>query len=186
HGDVRPLTGAFAPRGATTACATTAGATTACATTAGATTAPDAEAAEAAKQAPRRSLHDRRASPEPGFAVQATRILRRAPDTALAAGAIQVPAGGTPVNELGIVAWDGTPPLRLRASPTITTANVIGFLGFNTRVQVIQRFPGDWLLVATLDGKTGFCDRKHVWYAPEHKMPEPNARLHKVPHGEQG
>src|SRR5262249_20874107 len=57
---------------------------------------------------------------------------------------------------------------------------------FNTHVQVMQSFASDWLLVATLDGKMGYCARPYVWFAPAHKMPEPNAKLHKVEAGEPG
>lgn len=123
----------------------------------------------------------------PTVAVQLAATLLRSPEPgATAASPLRVPAGGTPVNEIGIVAWDKQPALRLRSSPSTTENNIIGSLLFNTHVQVIQRFLGDWLLVATLDGKMGFCGRQYVWYPPEHKMPEPNARLHKVAGGDKG
>lgn len=119
-------------------------------------------------------------------AVQSISTLFRAPVPGASLGPLGVPAGGVQVNEIGIVAWDGQPALRLHASPGSSDNDVIGSLPFNTRVQVIQRFSGDWLLVAMLDGKMGFCARQHVWYPPEHKMPEPNARLHKVVAGDEG
>jgi hypothetical protein len=81
---------------------------------------------------------------------------------------------------------DGQPALRLRSTPSTADSNIVASLPFNTRVQVIQRFPGDWLLVATLDGRTGFCARSYVWYPPDHKLPEPNARLHQVEPGDHG
>jgi len=127
------------------------------------------------------------ASSGPAASVQASRAVLRAADPAVvAAGPLPAPPGGVPVNEIGIVAWDKQPALHLRSSPRTANDNVIASLPFNTHVQVMQRFPGDWLLVATLDGKTGFCAREHVWYAPEHQLPEPNARLHRVAHGDDG
>jgi hypothetical protein len=81
---------------------------------------------------------------------------------------------------------DGQPALRLRSTPSTADSNIVASLPFNTRVQVIQRVPGDWLLVATLDGRTGFCARSYVWYPPDHKLPEPNARLHQVEPGDHG
>lgn len=100
---------------------------------------------------------------------------------------VEVAPGGVAVNEIGIVAWDRTPELRLRSTPNNgSDDNIIGTLPFNTHVQVMQSVPGDWVLVATLDGKIGYCARTYVWYPPAHKLPEPNAVLHKVESGESG
>lgn len=135
------------------------------------------------------------ASPQPSMrsiwgvssaSLSAQTLMLRSPIEGAANMPLRIPPGGQAINELGIVAWDGAPALRLRSSPTTTANNATGELAFNTRVQVLQRFPGDWLLVATLDGKLGFCAQQHVWYAPAHKAPEPNARLHKVAQGERG
>lgn len=97
-----------------------------------------------------------------------------------------IPAGGESVNQLGIVIYDGTPQLRLRGSPSTTDDNIVGSLPFNTRVQVIKRFPGDWLFVSTSDGRMGYCAATWVWSGPEHPLPEPNARLHRVDAGAAG
>jgi hypothetical protein len=111
----------------------------------------------------------------------------RAPATGSGANAVVVPAGGKPVNEIGLVARDQEPQLRMRSSmSTANDSNILATLPFNTRVQVMQAFPGDWLLVATADGRLGYCARQYIWYAPEHKLPEPNAKLHKVQGGTAG
>jgi hypothetical protein len=97
-----------------------------------------------------------------------------------------IPPGGTQIDEIGIVAWDDAPPLRLRASAATGDANVIGSLAFNTRVHVIKRFPGDWLFVASGDGRLGYVAAQYVWFGPSHPLPEPNARLHRVEPGVAG
>ena len=111
----------------------------------------------------------------------------RAPATGRGANPLVVPAGGKPVNEIGLVARDQEPQLRMRSSmSTANDSNILATLPFNTRVQVMQAFPGDWLLIATADGRLGYCARQYIWYAPEHKLPEPNAKLHKVQGGTAG
>ena len=53
----------------------------------------------------------RRSSADPAVTPSPTRIILRAPrapDAAAVATVIHIPAGGTPVNEIGVVAWDGT------------------------------------------------------------------------------
>jgi len=142
----------------------------------------EAEAAEEAGDHARQ----RPVSNAAAVSVQSATTLLRAPDPTATAAPLKVPPGGTPIHQIGIVAWDGHPPLRLRSSASTTEDNVVASLPFNTHVQVIQRFPGDWLLVATLDGKMGFCARPYVWSAPEHKLPEPSAKLHKVDGGDKG
>lgn len=131
----------------------------------------------------------------PGFVPGATRF---APAVHRAAVALQdeggrcvgpptaIPQDGQAVNDIGIVMHDGTPQLRLRGSPSTTDDNIIGSLPFNTRVQIIKRFPGDWLFVSTSDGRMGYCSATYVWFAPEHPLPEPNAQLHCVRAGTEG
>ncbi|RME25321.1 MAG: SH3 domain-containing protein [Deltaproteobacteria bacterium] len=101
------------------------------------------------------------------------------PDTSL-------PTGGSPVNKLAIVAWDGSPALRLRRSPEVAPDNIAGHLDFNTVVQVLRRFDGGWVYVSTPQGQTGYCAETYLWSAPEHPLPEPNARLHRVAGGADG
>ena len=151
-------------------------------------TRPDDAAPGAAREAEEAGAHARQrpVSNEAAVSVRSAATLLRAPDPTATAAPLKVPPGGTPIHQVGIVAWDGNPPLRLRSSASTTEDNVVASLPFNTHVQVIQRFPGDWLLVATLDGKMGFCVRPYVWFAPEHKLPEPNAKLHKVDGGDKG
>lgn len=84
--------------------------------------------------------------------------------------------------ELGLVAWDGSPALRLRMAPS-ASSQVLGSLAFSTRLQINQRLPGHWLQVSLLDGRSGFVDGTYVWSAPEHPLPEPNAVLHRVQPG---
>lgn len=90
------------------------------------------------------------------------------------------------VNELGIVCWDGTPSLRLRSSPVHQDSNVIGTLPFSMVLQVMNHLPGKWLQVTTRDGRIGYVSADHVWLAPQHPLPEPGVRLHRVLKGERG
>ncbi len=99
---------------------------------------------------------------------------------------IAIPPGGVAVDQVGVVAWDGAPELRLRATPSTTDDNTIGNLPLNTHVQVIKRFAGDWLFVSTRDGRMGYVAAAYVWTAPQHPLPEPNARLHRVEAGVEG
>jgi hypothetical protein len=64
---------------------------------------------------------------------------------------VTIPARGTDVNKVGIVNHDREPQLRLRSSPNTVDNNVIKTLPFNTTVQVIKSFPGDWYFVSTPD-----------------------------------
>ncbi|WP_375771383.1 SH3 domain-containing protein [Archangium gephyra] len=93
---------------------------------------------------------------------------------------------GEEVNDLGIVIWDGAPVLRLRASPSTKDDNVIGGLPFNTLLHVVKRLPGRWLQVSTRDGRMGYVSADYVWLAPQHPLPEPNVRLHRVVPGLSG
>lgn len=93
--------------------------------------------------------------------------------------------GAASVGELGIVAWDGLPALRLRVAPSVSS-QVLGSLAFSTRLQINQRLPGHWLRVSLLDGRSGFVDGTYVWSSPEHPLPEPNAVLHRVQPGKAG
>lgn len=90
-----------------------------------------------------------------------------------------IPAGGTPVGRVGIVAWDGQPELRLRSSPDTSADNVIALLAFNTTLQVIKEFPGGWYFVSTQDGQLGYVAKVHV----KTNLPEPKAKLHRVESG---
>jgi hypothetical protein len=90
-----------------------------------------------------------------------------------------IPSGGTPLDKVGIVAWDGSPRLRLRSSPSTADDNVISDLAFNTHVQAIKEFPGKWYFVSTQDGQLGYVSRDYI----KTNLPEPNATLHKVEPG---
>ena len=94
-----------------------------------------------------------------------------------------IPTGGTTVDRVGIVGWDGKPPLRLRSSPdTSTDTNVLGSLVFNTRLQVVKSFPGNWYFVSTTDGRLGYVASNYV----RTDLPEPMATLHPVESGRHG
>lgn len=106
---------------------------------------------------------------------------------------IQIPEGGEPVNETGVVAWDDSAnPLKLRSSDSTQEDNIIGTLPFNTRVQIIKRLPGSWVFVSTAEGHMGYAfdgptdGQDHIWSAPRHPLPEPSARLHRVEEGSPG
>lgn len=90
-----------------------------------------------------------------------------------------IPAGGQPINKVGIVAWDRSPALRLRSSASTTEDNLITSLPFNTHLQVIKEFPGKWLFVSTEHGQLGYVAKDYV----KTNLPEPNAQLHKVENG---
>jgi hypothetical protein len=91
------------------------------------------------------------------------------------------------VHQLGIVAWDRAPQLRLRSSPnTEGDGNILGNLAFNTLIQVMKLLPGDWLYVSTRDGRVGYVAAQHVWFGPVHSLPEPEARVHRVAAGTPG
>jgi hypothetical protein len=90
-----------------------------------------------------------------------------------------IPSGGTPLDKVGIVAWDGSPRLRLRSSPSTAEDNVVSELAFNTHVQAIKEFPGKWYFVSTEDGQLGYVARDYI----KTNLPEPNAKLHKVEPG---
>ena len=93
-----------------------------------------------------------------------------------------LPSEGTPVDAIGVVDWDGTPELRLRATPTTEADNVIGYLPFSTRLQVIKRFAGKWYFVSTSDGRMGYVASRHV----RTDLPEPGATRHRVRAGVKG
>ncbi|CAG0986622.1 hypothetical protein METP2_02313 [Methanosarcinales archaeon] len=117
-----------------------------------------------------------------------TPIVRRDPldgDTAAAdphASLDKIPAGGEMRDLTGIVAWDGTPVLRLRSSPDTTVDNVITSLPFSTHVQVIKVFPGGWSLVSTEHGELGYAASEYI----KTNLPEPNAQIHRVEAGTPG
>ncbi len=90
-----------------------------------------------------------------------------------------IPKGGENVDRVGIVNWDGELQVRLRSSPDTKADNVVTTLAFNTHVQVIKRFAGDWLFVSTQSGDLGYVAARYVWM----DLPEPNADLHRVKPG---
>ncbi len=90
-----------------------------------------------------------------------------------------IPAGGTSVGRVGIVAWDGETPLRLRSTPDTVSVNLIAQLPFGMRLQVVKSFPGDWYFVSTANGLLGYVASTYV----RTDLPEPNARLHRVQPG---
>ncbi|WP_395847442.1 SH3 domain-containing protein [Cystobacter fuscus] len=90
-------------------------------------------------------------------------------------------ADRTFVGQVGVVNWDGTPEVQLRASRS-TTGGVLCTLPFSSRVQVINRFNDGWSQVATTGGFVGFVASSYIWT----KIPEPNARLHRVEQGTPG
>lgn len=119
---------------------------------------------------------------------------RRRPDAG------KVPAGGTRVGKVGVVAWQGPPELRLRTDPdTSTDDNIITTLPFNSRLQVLKSFSGDWDFVLTSSGEFGYAAETGaaaaasvampgVRYSPYIRtdLPEPTARLHVVQAGVSG
>lgn len=108
-----------------------------------------------------------------------TLLLREADPHASVA---QVPPGGTAVDKVGIVAWGGAPALRLRATPSTSEDNVIASLPFNSKLQVLKAFPGDWYFVSLTNGVMGYVAKTYV----KTNLPEPNATLHKVEAGKAG
>lgn len=90
------------------------------------------------------------------------------------------------VHALGLVCWDGSPRLQLRASPSTQDDNVIASLAFNTRIQVVKQLTGKWLKITTQDGHAGYVFADHIWHAPHHPLPEPCVRLYRVPAGVAG
>ena len=103
------------------------------------------------------------------------------PVTSTGPGAI--PEGGEDVGRVGLVAWDGQPELRLRSAPdTSSPDNIIGSLPFNSRIQVVKRFPDDWYFVSTTGGALGYVAASYVWL----DLPEPMARVHRVESGVSG
>ncbi|MEZ4238720.1 MAG: DUF4157 domain-containing protein [Myxococcota bacterium] len=97
---------------------------------------------------------------------------------------LEPPTQGENVGQVGIVNWDGSPELRLRATASTQQDNLLGYLPFNTKVQVQQRVAGGWLWVSTLSGQQGYVAEPYVWFGPAHPLPEPNVRLHHVASGE--
>lgn len=87
-----------------------------------------------------------------------------------------------PLDEIGLVAHDGAPPLRLRASPSTEEDNLVGELPFNTRLQVNASVAGGWFRVSLPDGRSGYVASVYV----RTNLPEPNAELHRVEGGTRG
>ncbi len=95
-------------------------------------------------------------------------------------GPVEVPTEGQTVNQLGIVAHDGSPALQVRSEPSTSADNVVGTFPFNTTLQVMKRMDGGWLFVSSPTGLIGYVAAQYVWTEPEHVLPEPNAKLHRV------
>jgi hypothetical protein len=115
---------------------------------------------------------------EQGNQVAGSTLLAKAP---AAAKSSNLAGGGKTINTVGVVAWAGDPQLRLRAGPS-TDSKVITSMPFNTRVQVIKEFPGDWFYLSTAHGQIGYADKKHF----KTNLPEPTASLHLVTPGRDG
>ncbi|MCM3662161.1 SH3 domain-containing protein [Georgenia satyanarayanai] len=93
-----------------------------------------------------------------------------------------IPDGGEAVGAVGVVNRDEAPEVRLRATPDTEADNVVRGLPFDTHVQVVKQFPGDWYFVATPDGDLGYVARVYVWT----QLPDPQAHLHRVASGVAG
>jgi hypothetical protein len=152
-----------------------------------AATAYDVTRAAATRDVPRTATQPSAhvTAPAPAFAYASATTtglaLRDGPDPHASIDVI--PTGGTAVDKVGIVAWDGSPPLRLRSSMNTTSeANVISQLAFNTHLQVIKEFPGKWYFVSTQNGQLGYVAKDYV----KTNLPEPNAQLHRVEAGRPG
>ncbi len=85
---------------------------------------------------------------------------------------------GTPVNRVGVV---NSPYVNLRTDRSTDSA-ILKRLPFNTRVQVIHEYPGDWYSISSENGDMGFVARSYI----STDLPEPTARLHQVEGGERG
>jgi len=103
-------------------------------------------------------------------------LLQRQKADEKSSGLSKIPEGGTVVNKIGLVEWDRDPELRMRSSRTTEADNIIRTLSFNTRVQVIKRFPGHWYLVSTECGEIGYVAARYVTT----NLLEPKARRHRV------
>ncbi len=96
------------------------------------------------------------------------------------ASAPEIPTGGTELQAMGVVDWNGEPALRLRSSPdSASDENVIGHLVFAERVQVLRSFDNGWYFLSTAGGAMGYAASAHVRI----DLPEPNARMHLVEPG---
>lgn len=73
------------------------------------------------------------------------------------------PTEGESVGRVGIINWDGTPEVRLRATRSTAEQNVLRTLPFNTHVQVIRRYANGWSSVATPAGQMGFVASDYIW-----------------------
>lgn len=87
----------------------------------------------------------------------------------------EIPAAGTFVNELGIVA----PEANLRPDPS-TDNQPLKRLAMNTKVQIIKDLEGGWSYISTEAGDTGYV----ASYLVKRGLPEPGAVLHKIESGE--
>ncbi|EPX60949.1 hypothetical protein D187_001601 [Cystobacter fuscus DSM 2262] len=53
---------------------------------------------------------------------------------------------------MGIINWDGSSAVRLRATRSTAEQNILQTLPFNTHVQVIRRYANGWSYISTPDG----------------------------------
>jgi Domain of unknown function (DUF4157)/Bacterial SH3 domain/HNH/Endo VII superfamily toxin with a SHH signature len=112
-------------------------------------------------------------------AVGARAQIREAPSAAMHLhGEEAAAAEGIPVHRVGVV---NSPYVNLRAERS-TDSEILKPLPFNTRVQVIRAYPGDWYSISTETGDMGYVARSYV----STNLPEPTARLHRVEGGERG
>lgn len=123
-------------------------------------------------------VETRRETPGRGIGLFGGMVLRDGPRDPHAS-LDTIPTGGTPVDKVGIVAWDGSPALRLRSSASTAEDNLISQLAFNTHLQVIKELPGKWYFVLTEHGQLGYVAKDYV----KTNLPEPNAKLHRVEAG---
>ncbi|MEE6288490.1 SH3 domain-containing protein [Georgenia sp. MJ173] len=93
-----------------------------------------------------------------------------------------IPDGGEAVGKVGVLNRDEAPEVRLRATPDTAADNVVRGLPFDTHVQVVKQFPGDWYFVSTPDGDLGYVARTYIWS----QLPAPEAHLHRVAGGVPG
>ncbi|MCK7470648.1 MAG: hypothetical protein MZU95_07530 [Desulfomicrobium escambiense] len=78
----------------------------------------------------------------------------------------EIPEGGTEIGRVGVVAWDGEPALRLRATPDTASVSIVTTLAMSTRLQVTKPFPGDRYFASTPAGDLGYVASNYVFAGP--------------------
>ncbi len=102
------------------------------------------------------------------------------PTGGASSSAAEIPTGGTELQTVGVVDWNGDPALRLRSAPDTTTDdNIVGHLVFGERLQVLRAFANGWYFVSTTGGAMGYAGSDYIRI----DLPEPNARRHVVEAG---